>query len=168
MSIKGVNVPLFLIADSAYPLQTWLMKPFPQSSVVTNEIKQYNYRVSSARIIVENAYGRLKARWRRLMKRNDMHVDHIPQVIAAACILHNVCEIHREHVNDAWLQDISNSDYPHPTTVAIRDGSSNQPKRVRDGMPLYIISDTTDKHTMSLILLYTCICMYSLTHLYYS
>ena len=54
------------------------------------EIKQYNYRVSRARIVVENAYGRLKARWRRLMKRNDMHVDHIPQVIAAACILHNV------------------------------------------------------------------------------
>ena len=39
MSINGVNVPLFLIADSVYPLQTWLMKPFPQTSVVANEIK---------------------------------------------------------------------------------------------------------------------------------
>ena len=30
VSINGVNVPLFLTGDSVYPLQTWLMKPFPQ------------------------------------------------------------------------------------------------------------------------------------------
>ena len=30
VSINGVNVPRFLTGDSAYPLQTWLMKLFPQ------------------------------------------------------------------------------------------------------------------------------------------
>ena len=30
VSVNGVNVPLFLTGDSVYPLQTWLMKPFPQ------------------------------------------------------------------------------------------------------------------------------------------
>ncbi len=25
----GVDVPLYIIGDSAYPLQSWLMKPFP-------------------------------------------------------------------------------------------------------------------------------------------
>lgn len=141
MSVNGVNVPLFLIGDSAYPLQTWLMKPFPQSSAFTTEMKQYNYRISRARIVVENAYGRLKARWRRLMKRNDMHVDHIPNVIAAACILHNLCEIHGEHFNDAWLQDINDSNYSQPPTVAVRDGHSNQPKRVRDALVHYFRSN---------------------------
>ena len=63
VSINGVNVPLFLTGDSAYLLQTWLMKPFLQSGVLTNEEKQYNYRISRARIVVENVYGRLKARW---------------------------------------------------------------------------------------------------------
>lgn len=137
MSINGINVPLFLIGDSAYPLQTWLMKPFPQSGVLTSEMRQYNYRICRARIVVENAYGRLKARWRRLMKRNDMHVNHIPNIIAAACILHNLCEVHGEHFNDAWLQDMSDSNYSPPPTVAIRDGSSNQPKRVRDALVHY-------------------------------
>ena len=125
MLINGVNVPLFLIGDLAYPLQTWLMKPFPQSSVLTSEIMQFNYRISRARIVDENTYCHLKARWQQLMKRSDMHVDHIPNVIAVACILHNVCEVYREHFNDAWLLDISNSNYPQPPTVAIRDGSSN-------------------------------------------
>lgn len=141
MSVNGVNVPLYLIGDSAYPMHTWLMKPFPQSGVLTSEMKQYNYRISRARIVVENAYGRLKARWRRLLKRNDMHVDHIPTVVAAACILHNLCEIHGEHFNDTWLQEISDSNYSQPPTVAIRDGSSNQPKRVRDALVHYFRSN---------------------------
>ena len=137
MSVNGVNVPLFLIGDSAYPLQTWLVKPFSQRGVLTSDMRQYNYRICRARIVVENAYGHLKARWRRLMTRNDMHVNHIPNVIAAACILHNLCEIHGEHFNDAWLQDMNDSNYPQPPTVAVRDGCSNQPKRVRDAFVHY-------------------------------
>ena len=80
----------FLIGDFAYPLNTWLMKPFPHNGVLTTEQKTFNYRFCRARIVVENAYGCLKARWRRLMKRNDMHVRNIPNVVAVACILHNM------------------------------------------------------------------------------
>ena len=143
LSIDGVDVPLYFIGDSAYPLQTWLMKPFPQSGILTRDAQQYNYRLSRARIVIENAYGRLKARWRRLMKRNDMHVDHIPVVVAAACVLHNMCEIHGEHFNDTWLQDINGVDgvSSQPPTVAIRDGTSEQPKRVRDALVHYFRSN---------------------------
>ena len=77
------------------------------------------------------------------MKRNDMHVDNIPNVVAAACVLHNVCEIHGEHFNDAWLQDINEGNSSQPTTVAIRDGPSTQPKRVRDALVHYFNSDDT-------------------------
>ena len=33
--IGDVDVPIFLVADSAYPLSTWLMKPFPHGSTLT-------------------------------------------------------------------------------------------------------------------------------------
>ena len=91
--------------------------------------------------MVENTYGCLKARWQRLMKRNDMHINHIPNVVAASCILHNLCEIHGEHFNDTWLQDFRDSDYSPPPTVAIKDGSSNQPKCVRDALVQYFRSN---------------------------
>ena len=39
ISVGGVYIPLFLIGDSAYPLQTWLMKPFTHGSVLTSAQK---------------------------------------------------------------------------------------------------------------------------------
>ena len=75
----------------------------------------HNYQVCRARIVTEIAYGRLKARWHRLLKRNDMNIDNIPHVITAACVLHNICEVHYEHFNDAWLQ--TEGEYIEPDTV---------------------------------------------------
>ena len=70
------------------------------SSTLSPQQKHFNFRLSSARTVVEIAFGRLKARWRRLMKKNEMHTDHIPVVISACCILHNMCEIHGDGFND--------------------------------------------------------------------
>lgn len=139
LDINCVQVPLFLIADSAYPLQAWLMKPFPHSGVLTNRQKTFNYRLSRARIVVENAYGRLKGRWRRLLKRNDMHVNHIPHIVAAACILHNMCEIHNGRFNDAWLEDTTQSGgSSQPPTSVCTDGHNEQAKQIRNAIVHYL------------------------------
>ena len=55
--------------------------------------------------MVENVFGRLKARWRRLIKQNDMEVKNIPKVVAACFILHNICEVHGEMFNELWLEE---------------------------------------------------------------
>ena len=43
-------------------------------------------------------------RWRCLSKRNDTDISDLPDLIAACCVLHNLCEIHRERFNEEWLQ----------------------------------------------------------------
>ena len=126
-TILGCQVPICIIGDSAYPIQTWLMKPFSDCSSQTVQQKCFNYRLSRARIVVENAFGRLKARWRRLLKRNDMVTEHIPAVITACCILHNLCEIHGESFNETWLQDNSNEyERPPPSTLPTTSRSASQ------------------------------------------
>ena len=120
-----------MIGDSAYPMQTWLMKPFAYNSELSAHQRNYNYRICRARIVVENAFGRLKARWRRILKRNDMHTDNIPHVIAATCVLHNICEVHHEHFNDAWLHN-SEGEYDQPSTLAARDTSAGTPHTIRN------------------------------------
>ena len=67
--------------------------PFPHHAALTPAQQIFNYRISSARIVVENAFGRLKARWWRLLKQNEINVVNIPAVVHSCCILHNMCEI---------------------------------------------------------------------------
>ena len=138
-TILGHNIPLCIIGDSAYPIQPWLMKPFSGDSSLTPQQKHFNYRLSRARIVVENAFGRLKARWRRLLKRNDMITDHIPNVITAACILHNICEIHKEYFNENWLQ--TDSDLQQPSRSQTTSSSlCNESPVIRDTLMEYLFS----------------------------
>ena len=47
-----------------------------------------------------------KGRWRCLLKRLDVNVYDVPQLVAACCVLHNICEIHGEHFNEEWMEGI--------------------------------------------------------------
>jgi len=60
-----------------------------------------------------------------------MHVSSIPVIIAAACILHNVCEIHGESFNDAWLSEEGNS-LPQASTTTRHSVVGNRAIQVRD------------------------------------
>ena len=105
ITVLSQEIPVFLVGDSAYPLSTWLMKPFPHNIALSTAQRNFNYRLSRARIVSENVFGRLKARWRRLQKLNDMAINNIPNVIIACCILHNVSQVHGDVFNDLWLDD---------------------------------------------------------------
>ena len=71
-----------------------------------------------------------------LLKRNDMNIDNIPHVITAACVLHNICEVHHEHFNDAWLQ-IGEGEYTQPAAVASRDTPTGIPQDIRNALVQY-------------------------------
>ena len=74
--INGTEVPLVILGDPAYPLKTWLMKPYLDHPGITTKEKIFNYRQSRARMVVENAFGCLKGRWRCLVKQLDMEVSN--------------------------------------------------------------------------------------------
>ena len=102
---------------------------------MTDGEKIFNYRLSCARIVVENAFGRLKARWRRLIKQNDMEVQHVPNVVTACCILHNICEIHGSQFVESWMDDSSSQTQPTPSaTTAV---TSSQSRDIRNTLVQY-------------------------------
>ena len=60
-----VSSRVCFIGDEAFPLQENLQCPFPGKGL-SEGLRIYNYRLSRAPRIVENAFGILSARWRFL------------------------------------------------------------------------------------------------------
>lgn len=92
-NLPGTNVkmPFVIVGDEAFALQENLMKPFPRSqSLQDNEKAIYNYRLSRARRIVENAFGILCAQFRIFYSSINAKPETVDNIITATCILHNI------------------------------------------------------------------------------
>ncbi|XP_033102402.1 protein ALP1-like [Anneissia japonica] len=101
-NINGVDVPVVILGDPAYPLLTWLLKGFSEGANFTREKRNFNYRLSRARMVVERAFGQLKGRWRILLRRNDTQLQKVPKLVTACCVLHNFCIQTNEEYNEEW------------------------------------------------------------------
>lgn len=82
------RVPYVLVADDAFALSNYLMKPYAQSELSTKN-KIYNYRLSRARRTVENAFGILAKRFRVFMTPIPLVPEKVILITMASCILHN-------------------------------------------------------------------------------
>ncbi|XP_048511013.1 protein ALP1-like isoform X2 [Athalia rosae] len=91
-----------LVGDSAYPLHKYLMTPYKDNGHLTRRQKNYNYELSSKRVVIEQAFGRLKGRFRRLKYLDMALMNKIKTVVIAACVLHNMCI----KCNDPWEEEM--------------------------------------------------------------
>ena len=89
-ALPGTNteLPMIIVADEAFPLKTYMMRPYPGRDL-TNDKTIYNYRLSRARRISENAFGILQQKFRIFTRRLQGNPDNITMVVLAACVLHN-------------------------------------------------------------------------------
>jgi hypothetical protein len=83
------NMPCVFVGDEAFPLKTYIMKPYSVKSLNT-ERRIFNYRLSRARRVVENAFGILSAVWRVYRQPIALSVENTKKVVLATTILHNL------------------------------------------------------------------------------
>lgn len=86
---KPGAVPYVFVADDAFPLQKHIMKPFPGSHDKGSKERVFNYRLSRARRVVENAFGILASIFRVFRKPMLLQPDKVTIISMACLLLHN-------------------------------------------------------------------------------
>lgn len=94
---SNIEIPFVIIADDAFALKPYLMKPFSFRGQNREELI-YNYRLSRARRMVESSFGLLAGRFRLLRTTIELSEQNVINCVLAMCALHN------------WIMTIDPSD----------------------------------------------------------
>ena len=58
-AVDDIEIPPQVLGDGAFPLRSWLMKPYGDVAL-TPDKRYFNYRSSRSRMVTEGASGELK------------------------------------------------------------------------------------------------------------
>ena len=81
------KVPYFLVCDEAFPLQSWMLRPYPGQGI-PEEQRISDYRLSRARRVIENAFGILATHCRVFMQPIQSTVGKTDRIVKATTCLH--------------------------------------------------------------------------------
>ena len=103
----GKLAPYTLVGDAAYPCRPWMLAPFKgHKDGLSREEYHWNFVQSSTRMCVERAFGMLKGRWRILLKRVDVHLTNVPDLVSTCLVLHNMCIIFGDTFwREEWMRE---------------------------------------------------------------
>lgn len=137
---NGEPLPYVIVGDEAFPLKNYLLRPFSRRYLGDNEPnKIFNYRLSRARRVVENAFGILAARWRCFRGHLEIQPEFVDKIVLASCCLHNMlC------ADNAFEPDIESLQLPEAALLhldPLRRNSTRDAFQVREKFRDYFNSD---------------------------
>ncbi|XP_067647864.1 uncharacterized protein [Eurosta solidaginis] len=80
LPLEIAEMPFVIVADDAFPIKTYLMKPFCYREQVMSH-KIFNYRLSRARNVIENVFGICASGFRILRRPMDVKPEHAKKTI---------------------------------------------------------------------------------------
>ena len=93
----NIKIPFMFVADEAFPLRCNIMRPYPGKALPGTK-RIFNYRLSRARRIVENAFGITASRFRILRQEIIARPSKVESISKAVVALHNFLIISEQHV----------------------------------------------------------------------
>lgn len=121
-----------ILGDAAYPIREHLLTPYKNYGSMTQRQSTYNYRHSATRVIIENAFGLLKQRFRQLRYIELTSVDKISEFIMACCVLHNLClDAGDTAVDDILCDDDQGQQWDVTPCDSQQEVEFNEPRQTR-------------------------------------
>jgi hypothetical protein len=100
-NIGGIDLGFWVAADGGYHLgHPGIIIPFAKERGSTAPLhewqKEFNFRLSSSRMVVEQAFGMIKSRSTILQhcRQQRMHPEKVLRLFVACCVLHNFCMLY--------------------------------------------------------------------------
>ena len=87
-SDRTPDVPFVIITDDGFPLSTFCMKPYAQSSLSDSK-RIFGYRLSRGWRTLENVFGILSNRLRVLSSPMYLQPNNATKITLTCCLLHN-------------------------------------------------------------------------------
>ena len=84
----STGVPYHMVGDDAFPMSVRMLKPFPGQNLDSSK-RIFNYRLSRARRVIENAFGVLSVKFRVLKTDIVCSLSNLNNIIFVCCCLHN-------------------------------------------------------------------------------
>lgn len=88
------DVPYVFVGDGAFALTTHLMKPYPGNHDNGSLKREFNRRLSSTRVVVENVFGVLAAKFRVFKKPVQLQPESVQLLTMTCVLLHNFRQIY--------------------------------------------------------------------------
>jgi hypothetical protein len=153
-------IPYVLVADDAFPITSYLMKPYAGELTKGSPKTVFNYRLSRARRIVENAFGLLASVFGIFHKPLNVKPSTVEDITLACVYLHNFLrrnsaakQLHSppgtldfENIDEGtvkegeWRREIQN-DRGMVRLARTRRNPGNDAKKIRDKFMDYFMSN---------------------------
>lgn len=154
---RNKPVPFVVVADDAFALKPYMLKPYPFRDLVGVQ-RIFNYRLSRARRVVENAFGILSARFRVLRKPIALKPINTKKVVLAICALHNFImsrntsraiyapagTFDRENDEGAWIEGSWRRQTQGENLIPLQrtqTNAMNEAKLIREEFENYFVTD---------------------------
>jgi hypothetical protein len=105
--MKDKFLPCKLIGDVTYPMWLWFYPPFKGEKDGLSKYKSHwNFIESSTKMSMESTFGMLKGRLKILLKRVDIPLCHMLDLVMICICLHNMCIINSNGFNMHWALEV--------------------------------------------------------------
>ena len=129
-----------LVGDDAFPLKPNLLKPYPHRGLDDRQIV-FNYRLSRARRVSENAFGILVNRFRVLSRTIHLEPDTVRIIVECCLALHNFLRTENDvRYSQQGPNNAGNVQLGRPIFLA-GNNSSERARRIRNELKDFFWSE---------------------------